>query len=118
MQVTPHIFCAWRAQPMSQCQHDDMAMPAHIREQRHLSLQSYGRLRMSEKLQDLGVCVGQRRVGRLRRRNGIEIIRTRKYSITTDNNHTVNIAPYLLGQDFSTTGPRPEMGGRYVPYLG
>jgi len=53
MQVTPHIFCAWRAQPMSQCQHDDMAMPAHIREQRHLSLQSYGRPRMSEKLHDL-----------------------------------------------------------------
>ena len=38
---------------MSQCQHDDIAMPAHIREQRHLSLQSYGRLRMSEKLHDL-----------------------------------------------------------------
>ena len=55
MQVTPHIFCAWRAQPMSQCQHDDMAMPAHIREKRHLSLQSYGRPRMSEKLHDLGV---------------------------------------------------------------
>ena len=53
MQVTPHIFCAWRAQPMSQCQHDDMEMPAHIREQRHLSLQSYGRPRMSEKLHDL-----------------------------------------------------------------
>ena len=103
---------------MSQCQHDDMAMPAHIREQRHLNLQSYGRPRMSEKLQDLGVCVGQRCVGRLRRRNGIEMIRTRKYSITNDSNHTVNIAPYLLGQDFSATGPRPEMGGRYVPYLG
>ena len=55
MQVTPHIFCAWRAQPMSPCQHDDMAMPAHIREQRHLSLQSYGRPRMSEELQDLRV---------------------------------------------------------------
>ena len=40
---------------MSQCQHDDMAMPAQIREQRHLSLQSYGRPRMSEKLHDLGV---------------------------------------------------------------
>ena len=40
---------------MSQCQHDDMAMPAHIREQRHLSLQSYGRPRMSEKLHDLRV---------------------------------------------------------------
>ena len=41
---------------MSQCQHDDMEMPAHIREQRHLSLQSYGRLRMSEKLHDLRGC--------------------------------------------------------------
>ena len=103
---------------MSQYQHNDMAMLAHIREQRHLSLQSYGRPRMSEKLQDLRVCVKQRCVGRPRRRNGIEIIKTRKYSITTDSNHTVNITPYLLGQDFSTTGPRPEMGGRYVPYLG
>ena len=65
---------------MSQRQRDDMVMPAHIREQRRLSLQSYGRPRMTEKLQDLGVCVGQRRVGRLRRRNGIEMIRTRKYS--------------------------------------
>ena len=40
---------------MSQCQHDDMAMPAHIREQRHLSLQSYGRPRMGEELHDLQV---------------------------------------------------------------
>ena len=32
-----------------------MEMPAHIREQRHLSLQSYGLPRMSEKLHDLGV---------------------------------------------------------------
>ena len=88
---------------MSQRQRDDMVMPAHIREQRRLSLQSYGRPRMTEKLQDLGVCVGQRRVGRLRRWNGIEMIRTRKYSITNDSNHTVNIAPYLLDQDFSAT---------------
>ena len=102
---------------MSQRQRDDMVMPAHIREKRHLNLQSYGRPRMSEKLQDLGVCVGQRRVGRLRRRNGIEMIRTRKYSITNNSNHTVNIAPYLLGQDFSATGPRQEMGGRSVLYL-
>ena len=43
---------------MSQRQRDDMVMPAHIREQRRLSMQSYGRPRMTEKLQDLGVCVG------------------------------------------------------------
>ena len=82
---------------MSQRQRDDMVMPAHIREKRHLSLQSYGRPRMTEKLQDLGVCVGQRRVGR----NGTEIIRTQKYQPTTDSNHRFNTAPNLLETDFS-----------------
>ena len=117
LRVTSRGFCAWRVRPMIQRQRDDMVILAHIREQHRLSLLSYGRPRMTDELQELGVSVGQRRVGRLRRWNGIEIIRTRKYSITTDSNHTVNIAPYLLGQDFSATGPRPEMGGRYVLYL-
>jgi len=60
---------------------DDMVILAHIREQHRLSLQSYGRPRMTEELQELGVNVGQRRVGRLMRENGIKIIRTQKYKL-------------------------------------
>ena len=37
---------------------DDMVVLAHIREQHRLSLQSYGRPRMTEKLQELGLKVG------------------------------------------------------------
>ena len=37
-----------------------------------------GRPRMTEELQDLGLKVGHRRVGRLMRQNGIEAVRTRK----------------------------------------
>ena len=55
---------------MSQRQRDDMVILAHIREQHRLSLQSYGRPRMTEELQELGVNVGQRRVDRLMRENG------------------------------------------------
>ncbi len=51
------------------------------------------------------------------RENGIKIIRTRKYKATTDSNHAFNIAPNLLGQDFSAEGPKPKMGGRYILYL-
>jgi hypothetical protein len=83
MQVTSRGFSAWRCRPMSQRQRDDMVFLAHIREQHRLSLESYGRPRMTEELQELGLRVGHRRVGRLMRDNGIKIIRTQKYKATT-----------------------------------
>ena len=69
---------------------------AHIQEKNHLSLQSYRRPRKTDELQELGVTVGQRRVGHLMRDNGIKIIRTQKYQATTDSNDAFNIAPNLL----------------------
>jgi putative transposase len=50
---------------MNQRQRDDMVLLAHIREQHRLNLESYGRPRMTEELQELGLNVGHRRVGRL-----------------------------------------------------
>ena len=96
---------------MSQRQWGDMGILAHICEQRRLSLQSYGRPRMTEELQELGLKVGHRRVGRLMGKNGIKIIRTQKYKATTDRNHTFNIAPNLLDQNFSATGPNQKWAG-------
>ena len=96
---------------MSQRQRDDMVILAHIREQHRLSLESYGRPRMTEELQELGVNVGHRRVGRLMRDNGIKIIRTQKHKVTTDSNHAFNIAPNLLDQDFSADGPNQKWAG-------
>jgi transposase InsO family protein len=96
---------------MSQRQRDDMVLLAHIREQHRLSLQSYGRPRMTEELQELGLRVGHHRVGRLMRENGIKTIRTQKYKATTDSNHTFNIAPNLLDQDFSADGPNQKWAG-------
>ena len=72
MHVTSRGFRAWRVRPMSQRQRDDMVILANIREQNRLSLQSYGRPRMTEELQELGLTVGHRRVGRLMGENGIQ----------------------------------------------
>jgi putative transposase len=96
---------------MSQRQRGDMVIFAHIREQHRLSLQSYGRPRMTEELQELGLKVGHRRIGRLMRDNGIKIVRTQKYKATTDSNHTFNIAPNLLDQDFSADGANQKWAG-------
>ena len=111
MQVTSRGFSAWRVRPMNQRQRDDMVILAHVREQHRLSLQSYGRPRMAEELQELGLKVGHRRIGRLMRKNDIKIIRTQKYKATTDSNHTFNIAPNLLDQGFSATGPNQKWAG-------
>jgi len=88
-----------------------MVILAHIREQHRLSLQSYGRPRMTKELQELGLNVGHRRIGRLMRENDIKIVRTQKYKVTTDSNHAFNIAPNLLEQDFSASDPNQKWAG-------
>ena len=105
MDVSPRGFRAYRSRPISQRQREDMVLLAHIREQHHLSLKSYGRPRITEELREIGLKVSHRRVGRLMRQNGISVIRTRKYKVTTDSNHKFNIAPNLLNRDFATDHP-------------
>ena len=101
LNVTPRGYRAWRIRPACQRQRQDMVLLAHIREQHRLSLNSYGRPRMTEELKELGLDVGHRRVGRLMRQNGISVIRTHKHKVTTDSNHKFNIVPNLLNRNFS-----------------
>jgi transposase InsO family protein len=84
---------------------------AHIRDQHRLSLGSDGRPRMIEALNELGIRVGQRRVGSLMRQNGIQVIRSRKFKRTTDSDHAFNIAPNLLQEDFTAGGPNQNWAG-------
>lgn len=111
MGVTDRGFRAWKQRPPSQRQRRDMVILAHIREQHRLSLGSYGRPRMTEELNELGLRVGQRRVGRLMRQNGIQVVRSRKFKRTTDSDHALNIAPNLLQQDFTASRPNQKWAG-------
>jgi len=108
MDVSPRGYRAWRSRPISLSQRDDMVLLAHIREQYKLSLCSYGRPRMTEELKELGLGVGHRRVGRLMRQNSISVVRTRKHKVTTDSNHTFNIAPNLLNRNFTADRPNQK----------
>jgi putative transposase len=66
---------------------------------------------MTEELNELGLRVGQRRVGVLMRQNCIQVVRTRKFKRTTDSDHVFNIAPNLLQQDFTASGPNQKWAG-------
>ena len=111
LRVSSRGYRAWRDRPMCQRQRDDMVILSHLREQRRLSLGSYGRPRMTEELLEPGLEVGHRRVGRLMRENGIKAVRTRKYKATTGSNHSFAVAPNLLDWDFSADAPNRKWAG-------
>jgi transposase InsO family protein len=66
---------------------------------------------MTEELKKLGLDFGHRRVGRLMRQNGIQVVRNRKYKATTDSDHAFSIAPNRLDRDFHATGPNQKWAG-------
>lgn len=111
MQVTSRGYRAWRVRPISPRQRSDMVILAHIREQHRPSLHRYGRPRMTEELQERGLNVGHRRIGRLMCMTGIKTVGTQKCKVTTDSNHAFNIAPNLLDQDLSADGPNQKWAG-------
>jgi transposase InsO family protein len=77
-----------------------MAVLAHIREQYSLSLGSYGRPRMTMELKEVGFAVGERRVGRLMKINGIQPVHTRRHKVATDSHHRLGVAANWLDGDF------------------
>jgi putative transposase len=94
----------WGDRPASMRLCVDMVILVLICEQHGLGLENYSRTLMTEELHDLVMSVGHRWGARLRRANGIKIMRTQKYKAVTEGNHALNIAPGLLDQDFSAPG--------------
>lgn len=48
------------------------------------------------------------------RQNGIQIIRSRKFKRTTDNDHAFTIAPNLAQQDCTASGPNQKWAGDII----
>ena len=88
-----------------------MVFLAHIREHYRLSLETYGRPRMTEELKEEGFTIGQRRVGRLMRDNDIAVARTHKFKATTESAHNLTVAPNVLNRDFTASGPNQKWAG-------
>jgi putative transposase len=111
MRVSERGYRSWRTRPTSTHARTDMKVLAHIREQYSLSLGSYGRPRMTMELKEAGLDVGERRVGRLMRMNGIKPVRTRRHKVTTDSNHRLGVAANWLDGDFVADAPNQKWAG-------
>ncbi|WP_151199788.1 IS3 family transposase [Kozakia baliensis] len=111
LQVSTRGYRAWVSRPVCQSQHTDLKVLTHIREQYALSNQTYGRPRMTAELKEAGLNVGERRVGRLMKLNGIRPVRTRRHRVTTDSRHSLGVAANVLDGDFLANAPNRKWAG-------
>ena len=111
VQVSTRGYRAWAARPACQRERTDLKVLAHIREQYSLSKGTYGRPRMTMELKEVGLDVGERRVGRLMKINGIRPVRTRRHKVTTDSQHKLGIAANVLDGDFLAEAPNQKWAG-------
>lgn len=131
MGVTDRGLRAWLPKPPSIRQRRDMVIPAHMREQYRLGPGSYGRPRMTGELNEPDLRVGQRRVGRVRRKNSPpDCFLT---LLTARERHPGCSQPQIQAQDrqqshlqyraesaatgFHGKQAEPEVGGRHHLYL-
>ena len=108
--VSQSGYFAWRGRLACRRQHDDMVLLAHVRSAFALSNGTYGSPRMTRELCDSGLTVGRRRIARLMRDNGLRARHKRRFKRTTDSHHAWPVAPNLLDQDFTATGPDKKWG--------
>jgi len=110
LEVSQSGYFAWRGRPASQRQRDDLVLLAHLRSSFALSNGTYGSPRMTRELQDQGLGIGRRRTARLMRDNGLRARQPRRFKRTTDSLHAFPVAPNLLDQDFTASGPNEKWG--------
>jgi len=108
--VSPSGYFAWKDRPACCRQRTDMVLLAHVRSAFALSNRTYGSPRMVHELRDNGLAIGRRRVARLMRENGMKARQKRRFKRTTDSLHAFPVAPNLLDQDFSASGPNQKWG--------
>jgi putative transposase len=103
-------YYAWKGRKASQRQRDDLVCLAYIRGHFTCSNETYGSPRMYAELKAEGLGVGRHRIARLMRQNGLKALQKRRYKKTTDSQHGGPVAPNLLDQDFTATGPNQKWG--------
>jgi transposase InsO family protein len=108
--VSQSGYFAWKDRPASRRQRDDMVLLAHVRSAFALSNGTYGSPRMTRELQDNGFAVGRRRTARLMRENDLKARQKRRFKRTTDSDHAWPVAPNIIDQDFTATGPNEKWG--------
>jgi transposase InsO family protein len=109
-------YYAWKTRPPSKRELSDRYLVTEIRKIHIESKNNYGAIKTWKALKAKKINCGKHRVARIRRINGIESKRRKKFKITTLSKNTKWIAPNLLNRCFKAAEPNKVWIGD-VTYL-
>jgi transposase InsO family protein len=105
LSVSRSGYYAWRCRRPSAHRRDDLALTAHVRRIHNESREAYGARKVWKALVAEGIACGRHRVARVRRENGIEARRRRRFKVTHYARRHKNTAPDLLRRKFQAQQP-------------
>jgi transposase InsO family protein len=100
LRVSRTGYLQWRVREPSARQRSNDKLGAQLRVIHAENERSYGRIRLWKALVQQGQRVGQERVRRLMKLNGLRSVYRRPYRVTTDSDHTRPVADNLLDRCF------------------
>lgn len=98
-------YYEWRERPESRRAASDRQLLQNIRTLHVESREAYGAYKAWKVLRSRGVACGRHRVARLRRQNGIEARRKRRFRVTVEHHKLPPPAPNRLRQRFTVAQP-------------
>ncbi len=105
LDVSRSGYYAWRTRPEAPKVKDDAEVVSEIKAAYKVGRGNYGSPRVVRALRKNGRCIGENRVARLMRHEGIAARKKKRFRKTTDSNHTDPIAPNVLQRTFDVDLP-------------
>ena len=109
--VSPAGYYAWRARPESVRAAANRALVAKIRVIHRESRETYGSPSIWDALLKQGHGVGEHRIARLMRQEGIRAKTVKKWRATTQSNHRLPVAENTLNRQFTVEHPNRVWAG-------
>ena len=105
LRVSKSGYYEWKTRPLSKRELFNKSLIKEIRQIHIESRENYGAVKTWKTLIVKGICCGKHRVARLRKINGIESKRRKRFKITTLSKNTEWIAPNILNRCFAVAKP-------------
>ena len=121
LRVSRSGYYEWRNRPVSVRETEDERIWQKLKKHWETSRKTYGRLRLTRKLQDEGERIGKNRVEKIMKRHRIQGIGKKKFKpVTTTSNHDLPVAPRIFKTEHAraqVTRPNQFWGGdiTFVP---
>lgn len=104
-------FYEWLNRPESRHASEDRDLLRAIRALHVQARQAYGAYKTWKVLNAKGIACGRHRIARLRRQNGIEALRKRRFRVMSEHHKLAPPAPNLLKQNFFVPQPNRVWAG-------